>query len=89
MHTLLLTIYITIFLPKDQEKEIEISDFLEHENVPKEYRDDERAKFGGHQISNLHDWNDSGDAPSCSNYEQFKTSLDIERYLEEHPCGWW
>jgi hypothetical protein len=79
-----------IFIPEDREKQIEISTFLEYENIPEKYRADDRAQFGGHLISNLKDWNDSGDSDqNCSNYEQFKTSLDIERYLEEHPCGWW
>ena len=79
-----------IFIPKDRSKEIEISDFMEYENIPEEHRDDERAQFGAHRITNLENWNDTGDATkSCSNYEQFKTSKDIERYLKKHPFGWW
>lgn len=79
-----------VFIPIDPNKEIEISKYLEYENIPDTYRDDERAKFGAHRITNLKDWNDTGDAAeNCSNYEQFKTSKDVEKYLKKNPFGWW
>ena len=79
-----------ILFPEDPNKEIEISNFMEYEDIPEDHRDDHNAEFGGHRITNLKDWNDTGDAAeNCSNYEQFKTSKDIEIYLKKHPCGWW
>ena len=79
-----------IFIPKDQSKEIEISEYIQSKDIPEEHIDDQNSEFGGHRITNLQDWNDTGDAAeNCSNYEQFKTSEDIEIYLKKHPFGWW
>lgn len=78
-----------ILKPKDPNEEIEISDFLDYENIPEEERD-EKARFGAHRFANLEDWYDTGDVyDACPNYEQFKTPEDIERYLTEHHRDWW
>ena len=79
-----------IFFREDQNKEIKISNFIEYKDIPEDHKDDHNAEFGGHHMTNLKDWNDTGDATTnCSNYEQFKTSQDIEIYLKKHPFGWW
>ena len=78
-----------IFKPKDPNREIEISDFLDYENIPEEERD-EMARFGAHRFANLEDWYDTGDVyDNCPNYGQLKTLEDIERYLTEHHRDWW
>lgn len=82
-----------VFIPKDKSKEIKISEYLGYEKLPEKYRDLSeypKAEFGGHKVTNLEDWNDTGDSDShCSNYEQFSTPEVIEKYLKEKPCGWW
>jgi hypothetical protein len=82
-----------VFMPKDPAKEIKISEYLEYKDLPEKYRDLSEfptAEFGGHKITNLEDWNDTGDPDTnCSNYEKFVTPEDIEKYLKEHTCGWW
>ena len=82
-----------VFKPKDPSKQIKISEYLEYKDLPEEFRDLSEypnAEFGGHQISNLEDWNDTGDSTTnCSNYERFTSPEDIEKYLRKHPFGWW
>lgn len=77
-----------IFIPQDPNKGIEISDFMEYKYIPKSKREKRFYKFGAHRFTNLRYWIDTGDSnDNCSSYDQFNTSEDIERYLEDWYYG--